>query len=50
MQGEQESTLDRESKEYKDADEALNKYYELDGGKHVMDAEAEPKDLREEDY
>ena len=48
-QGEHESTL-KDTKEYREADEALGRYYDLDGGKHVMEAETEPKDIREDDY
>ena len=48
-QGEHESTL-KDTKEYRGADEALGRYYDLDGGKHVMEAENEPKDIREDDY
>lgn len=48
-QGETESELS-ETQEYKDADEALKSYYELHGGELVMEAESEPKDLREDDY
>lgn len=48
-QGETESTL-ASTEEYKNANEALNSYYELHGGQLVMEAEAEPKDLREDDF
>lgn len=47
--GETESSL-ASTEEYKDADQVLNSYYELHGGQLVMEAESEPKDLREDDY
>lgn len=46
---EQESSLG-DTKEYKEASQVLDKYYELDGGKHVMEAESEPSDIRDDDY
>ncbi|KAK9896410.1 TBCA-domain-containing protein [Cystobasidium minutum MCA 4210] len=49
LMGETESEL-KESEEYKNADDALAAYYELHGGELVMEAESEPKDLREDDY
>lgn len=49
LMGETESSL-ASTEEYKDADQVLNSYYELHGGQLVMEAESEPKDLREDDY
>lgn len=48
-QGETESELST-TEEYKNADEALKSYYELHGGQLVMEAESEPKDIREDDF
>jgi hypothetical protein len=48
-QGETESEVS-ETSEYKAADEALQSYYELHGGQLVMEAESEPKDIREDDF
>lgn len=48
-QGETESELSA-TEEYKNADEALKSYYELHGGQLVMEAESEPKDIREDDF